>query len=149
MRPAQGNQEGHSGLSRWQTRLPIAIKRVLGTRTSQLILTETEVSQLGELSQLGRDATCTGKSRRPFLPEWWTREPIAIKRVRGTRTSQLILIEMQPCQLNKLPDLRRDGTCQRIFRGKLSRWQTRLPIAIRRVLGTRTSQLILIETEHS
>ena len=42
---------------------------------------------------------------------------IAIKRVFG-RTSQLILVEVEEPQLSKLPNLRRDGACQRISRHK-------------------------------
>ena len=34
------------------------------------------------------------------------------------RTSQLIVFEGEPLQLNKLPNLGRDRTCQRIFRHK-------------------------------
>ena len=40
----------------------------------------------------------------------------------GTRTSQLILVEPKGFQPNELPNLRRDATCQRIFRHKLSKW---------------------------
>ena len=38
---------------------------------------------------------------------------IAIKRVFG-RTGQLIPVEVEVLQLSKLPNLRRDGACQRI-----------------------------------
>ena len=40
----------------------------------------------------------------------------------STRTSQLILIKVKLCQFGELPNLCRDGTCQRIFSHKLSKW---------------------------
>ena len=53
-------------------------------------------------------------SKKVFFRCWYTYTKIAIKRVLG-RTGQLILLEKEVLQLSKLPDLGRDGACQRIF----------------------------------
>jgi len=45
-------------MSEWQTRLPIAIKRVLVMLTRQPVVVQAEVCEFSQLTQLGWDATC-------------------------------------------------------------------------------------------
>ena len=62
------------------------------------------------------------------------------------RTGQLIAVEIERCQLGKLPNLGRDGACQRILRHKPSMVDS-FTISQQSEFRRRTGQLIGEESE--
>jgi len=56
MRPSK-QADKRVSVSAWSIRLPIAIKRVLVTPTSQLVVAQVEVCERSQLAELGWDAT--------------------------------------------------------------------------------------------
>ena len=103
-----GTPTGHDGEKAQAKHIDAEIDEV------ELIVVEVKLCQLSELPDLCRDGTC----QRIFIIHTQNGRLVYQLQSReflSTRTSQLILVKVKVCQLRELPDLCRDGTCQRIF----------------------------------
>ena len=105
----------------------------------ELISSEVKPCQLSELPDLCRDGTC----QRIFIIHTQNGRLVYQLQSReflSTRTSQLILVKVKVCQLRELPDLCRDGTCQRIFMPNTQNGRLVYQLQSREFLSTRTSR---------